>query len=135
MLNEVLRCTSAWRNGTGADRALRAAASAGFAMLLPLAAAGLPERAQAEEAKPCPTPCLSSSVQRAPDAPPAEPAAGPAPAPAPVARAASKPRPAPPAPTAAARKPPPPRCANITMRAAVGEPVSEEELQFLRSEC
>lgn len=84
---------------------------------------------------PCPTPCLAMP---APDAAP--PAAKPSPAP----KAPSKPRPvpvereaatAPPAPAARPIRMASPRCTAITQRAQVGEPVSERDMAYLRSEC
>lgn len=86
---------------------------------------------------PCPTPCLAMP---APDAPAPAPAVKPPAAP----KAASKPRPAPVAREAAAALPAPvarplrtasPRCTAITQRAQVGEPVSERDMAYLRSEC
>ncbi len=93
----------------------------------------------AGEAKPCRTPCLA--VPQPAEAPQAK-GAEPKPA---VVRPAPKPRPqitatAAPAPEAhrepAERRPAPSkRCSEINMRAAVGEPLSDQDMKFLRSQC
>lgn len=115
----------------------------------------VPARAAAD-AKPCRTPCLSVNVPREPaekpaektpeKAPEPEPKPAPALAPAAVARPAAKPRP----PTTAqaatasqdtqrepiARRPAPSRrCGDINMRAAIGEPLSDQDMKTLRSQC
>ena len=108
-----------------------------------IALSGLPARAAAD-AKPCRTPCLSVSVPREPAEKPAE--AEPKPAPAPAARPGAQPRPqatavaAPPPQdvqreSVAKRPAPSRRCSDINMRAAVGEPLSEEDMKTLRSQC
>lgn len=92
----------------------------------------------AGEAKPCRTPCLAvPKPAEAPQARDAEPK--------PVARPALKPRPqitatAAPTPEAhrepAERRPAPSkRCSEINMRAAVGEPLSDQDMTILRSQC
>ena len=78
-----------------------------------------------EPAAPCPTPCL-----RVPHDKPAPEAS----------TAAQKPQRPPAARTrpVATREAAParsPRCARINLRAAVGEPLSDEDMQFLRSHC
>ncbi|WP_435477244.1 hypothetical protein [Variovorax sp. ZT5R36] len=95
-------------------------------------------------AKPCRTPCLSANAPREPAEPPpaeksektdetplkpkpvirtrAQPAASPSPPP--VQREAAAPRPA-----------PSKRCSEINMRAAVGEPLSDQDMKTLRSQC
>ncbi len=93
----------------------------------------------AGEAKPCRTPCLAVPVPA--EAPPAR-EAEPRPA---VVRPAPKPRPqitatAAPAPEAhrepVERRPAPSkRCSEINMRAAVGEPLSDQDMTILRSQC
>ncbi|WP_180838882.1 hypothetical protein [Variovorax sp. RO1] len=93
----------------------------------------------AGEAKPCRTPCLA--VPKAAEAPQAK-EAEPKPA---VVRPAPKPRPqitATAAPTPevhrepAERRPAPSkRCSEINMRAAVGEPLSDQDMTILRSQC
>ncbi|KQW64598.1 hypothetical protein [Variovorax sp. Root411] len=93
----------------------------------------------AGEAKPCRTPCLAVPVPA--EAPPAK-EVEPKPA---VVRPAPKPRPqitatAAPAPEAhrepVERRPvPSKRCSEINMRAAVGEPLSDQDMKTLRSQC
>jgi len=93
----------------------------------------------AGEAKPCRTPCLAVPVPA--EAPPAK-EVEPKPA---VVRPAPKPRPqitatAAPAPEAhrepVERHPvPSKRCSEINMRAAVGEPLSDQDMKTLRSQC
>jgi hypothetical protein len=124
-----------------------------IAMVIALCCAAPPSAA---DTKPCRTPCLSAAVPRE-ESTPAPPAAAkpteaePKPAPAAAAtRPNAKPRPqaiavaaTPPAPLAqevekaAAPKRPPPsrRCTEINMRAAVGEPLSDEDMKILRSQC
>jgi hypothetical protein len=93
------------------------------------------------DAKPCRTPCLAvkappASAAEVPAARPA--AAAPRPAPRPRSRpqAAAETAQNPPAPLELARKPPPSRrCTDINMRAAVGEPLSDEDMKILRSQC
>ncbi|WP_170217231.1 hypothetical protein [Variovorax gossypii] len=119
---------------------------------------GRPLRAaDAAEAKPCRTPCLSANVPRERAEPPGagkaekaekaekadkaeeapsrpkpvvartrpQPVAPPPSAPPPVQReAAAAPRPA-----------PSKRCSEINMRAAVGEPLSDQDMKTLRSQC
>lgn len=106
---------------------------------------GPPARAAAD-GKPCRTPCLSVNVPR--DAPekPEKPAEA-EPKPAPAARPVAKPRPqatasaAPASPYEAQKEPvakkpaPSKRCTDINMRAAVGEPLSDEDMKTLRSQC
>jgi hypothetical protein len=88
--------------------------------------------AQAQEA-PCRTPCLA--LPRAKAEAPAK-----APAPAPVAQARQA-RPQqrsapPPSPVVGAlQQPMSRRCTDITMRAQVGEPVSDRDMAYLRSDC
>lgn len=95
----------------------------------------------AGEAKPCRTPCLA--VPKPAEARQAREAE---PKPKPVAvRPAPKPRPqitatAAPAPEAQRepvdRRPAPSkRCSEINMRAAVGEPLSDQDMKILRSQC
>ena len=102
-----------------------------------------PPALAAADGKPCRTPCLSVNVPR--DAPekPAEAELKPAPA----ARPVAKPRPqatasaAPASPYEAQKEPvakkpaPSKRCTDINMRAAVGEPLSDEDMKTLRSQC
>ncbi|WPG36153.1 hypothetical protein [Variovorax sp. EBFNA2] len=93
----------------------------------------------AGEAKPCRTPCLA--VPKPAEAPQAK-EAEPKPA---VVRPAPKPRPqitatAAPAPEAhrepaERRSVPSKRCSEINMRAAVGEPLSDQDMTILRSQC
>lgn len=93
----------------------------------------------AGEAKPCRTPCLAVPVPA--EAPPAK-EVEPKPA---VVRPAPKPRPqitatAAPAPEAhrepvERRSVPSKRCSEINMRAAVGEPLSDQDMKTLRSQC
>ncbi|KQX39664.1 hypothetical protein [Variovorax sp. Root434] len=93
----------------------------------------------AGEAKPCRTPCLAVPVPA--EAPPAQ-EIEPKPA---VVRPVPKPRPqitatAAPAPEAhrepVERHPvPSKRCSEINMRAAVGEPLSDQDMKTLRSQC
>lgn len=87
--------------------------------------------AQAQEV-PCRTPCLA--LPRAKAEAPAK-----APAPAPVAqprqaRAQQRSAP-PPSPAEARQHPMSRRCTDITMRAQVGEPVSDRDMAYLRSDC
>jgi len=107
----------------------------------------------AEAPKPCRTPCLSVSVPREPSEPAAAAKADRAPKaeegpskPKPVAKArpqlaAPVPVPSPPpvqreASAAAAPRPAPSkRCTEINMRAAVGEPLSDQDMKTLRSQC
>jgi hypothetical protein len=108
-----------------------------------IALLGPPARA-ATDGKPCRTPCLSVSVPREAPEKPAEAEAKPATA----ARPNAKPRPqatasAAPAPhlyeaqrePVAKRPAPSRRCTDINMRAAVGEPLSDEDMKTLRSQC
>ena len=89
--------------------------------------------AQAQEA-PCRTPCLALPKAKA-EAP------AKAPAPAPVAQARPAPqqpkRSAPPPSPAEARQQQPlsRRCTDIMTRAQVGEPVSDRDMAYLRSDC
>ncbi|WP_038217016.1 hypothetical protein [Xenophilus azovorans] len=88
--------------------------------------------AQAEEAAPCPTPCLAlppAKVETPPDKAPKQPP------PAAKARQAPSPRSAPSPTPAAARPPLSRRCADIMMRAQVGEPVSDRDMAYLRNDC
>ena len=107
----------------------------------------MPARAAAD-AKPCRTPCLAVNVPREPADKPVEkaPELKPAPAPAAVARSAVKPRPQTTAQAATAsqdaqrepitRRPAPSkRCSEINMRAAVGEPLSDQDMKTLRNQC
>ncbi len=101
-----------------------------------LAGAATPAMAQA---RPCRTPCLA--------VPKPEEKPAPEPAKAPAARPAPKPRAQPEAPparvaeheaerSAPARRPAPTkRCTEINMRAAVGEPLSDQDMTYLRSQC
>ena len=104
---------------------------------------GSPAQAAAD-GKPCRTPCLSVNVPREVPEKPAEAEARPATA----ARPNAKPRPhatasATPAPQqheaqrepVAKRPAPSKRCTDINMRAAVGEPLSDEDMKTLRSQC
>lgn len=104
---------------------------------------GAPAQAAAD-GKPCRTPCLSVNVPREAPEKPAEAEARPATA----ARPNAKPRPqatasATPAPQqheaqrepVAKRPAPSKRCTDINMRAAVGEPLSDEDMKTLRSQC
>lgn len=110
----------------------------------------------AEAPKPCRTPCLSVSVPREPAEPSGAAKAdkvektekteraeeGPS-KPKPLARA--RPQPAAPPPSsqppvqreaaAAPRSAPSKRCTEINMRAAVGEPLSDQDMKTLRSQC
>jgi len=92
---------------------------------------GRPARA-AEEAKPCRTPCLSANVPREPAAPPpvekAQKANEEPSKPRPVIKTRAQPAPPP-------RPAPSKRCSEINMRAAVGEPLSAQDMKTLRSEC
>src|SRR5450830_843157 len=111
-----------------------------------IALSGAATRAAAEGA-PCRTPCLSVEVPREPAEKPEKPEhAQPRPKPAPVAVARPSNRPrvqaaaAPSSPEvqreAVARTPAPSkRCTDINMRAAVGEPLSEQDMKTLRSQC
>lgn len=107
-----------------------------------------PTAQAAADAKPCRTPCLSAGVPRETPEKPAEADAKPAPAPRPAER--TRPRPqatasAAPAPQQqqheaqrepmAKRPAPSKRCTDINMRAAVGEPLSDEDMKTLRSQC
>jgi hypothetical protein len=95
-------------------------------------------------AKPCRTPCLSANVPREP--------AGPSPIersektdeapskPKPVIRTRAQPTAPPPPPpvqreAAAPRPAPSKRCSEINMRAAIGEPLSDQDMKTLRSQC
>ncbi|SCX60156.1 hypothetical protein [Variovorax sp. EL159] len=106
----------------------------------------------AADAKPCRTPCLSVNVPReiaekpAEKAPKKAPDPEPKPAPAAVARPAAKPRPQAAAQASTtsqdaqrepvARRPAPSkRCGDINMRAAIGEPLSDQDMKTLRSQC
>lgn len=88
----------------------------------------------AEDAKPCRTPCLSASVPREvpvqPEAPPAAEKAEAVPVASPRPKPVAKPRP-----QASAAPAPSKRCSDINMRAAVGEPLSDQDMKTLRSEC
>ncbi|WP_165909682.1 hypothetical protein [Variovorax guangxiensis] len=105
----------------------------------------------AEAPKPCRTPCLSAGVPREPAEAKAEKAEkaekadraeeGPS-KPKPVARA--RPQPVAPPPSqppvqreaaAAPRPAPSKRCTEINMRAAVGEPLSDQDMKTLRNQC
>lgn len=99
----------------------------------------------AEAPKPCRTPCLSAGVAREPAEAKAEKAdraeEGPS-KPKLVARA--RPQPVAPPPSqppvqreaaAAPRPAPSKRCTEINMRAAVGEPLSDQDMKTLRSQC
>lgn len=110
----------------------------------------------AEAPKPCRTPCLSASVPREPAEPSGAAKAdkvektekteraeeGPS-KPKPVARARpqqaappSSPQPPVQREAAAAPRPAPSkRCTEINMRAAVGEPLSDQDMKTLRSQC
>lgn len=109
---------------------------------------GPPVQAASADAKPCRTPCLSVNVPREAPEKPAEAEAKPAAA----ARPNAKPRPqatasVTPVPVPApqqhetqrepvAKRPAPSRrCTDINMRAAVGEPLSDEDMKTLRSQC
>jgi len=110
----------------------------------------VPARAAAD-AKPCRTPCLSVNVpgepaEKAEKAPEKAPEPEPKPAPAAVARPAAKPRPQATAQASTtsqdaqrepiARRPAPSkRCGDINMRAAIGEPLSDQDMKTLRSQC
>ncbi len=89
----------------------------------------------ADAPAPCPTPCLA----RPRPAPTPAPEAAPAPAPRPVARGWPAPVSATAGVAEAAEPPPRPpasrRCIDINMRAAVGEPLSAQDMAYLRSEC
>ena len=108
-----------------------------------------PTAQAAADAKPCRTPCLSAGVPRETPEKPAEADAKPPPA----ARPAERTRPRPQATASAAPAPqqqqqheaqrepmakrpaPSKRCTDINMRAAVGEPLSDEDMKTLRSQC
>ncbi|SFP16682.1 hypothetical protein SAMN03159339_0676 [Variovorax sp. 770b2] len=103
-----------------------------------------PPAQAAADGKPCRTPCLSVNVPREAPEKPAEAEAKPATA----ARPNARPRPqatasAAPAPhpyeaqrePVAKRPAPSRRCTDINMRAAVGEPLSDEDMKTLRSQC
>jgi len=105
-----------------------------------------PSARAAADGKPCRTPCLSVSVPR--EAPEKEKPVEAEPRPVPAAaavRPAAKPRPQATAAAAppheaqkepVARRPAPSkRCTDINMRAAVGEPLSDEDMKTLRSQC
>ena len=110
-----------------------------------------PSAQAAADGKPCRTPCLSVNVPR--EAPekkekPVEAESRSAPAPAPAVRPAARPRPQATASAAPATQPhemprepvarrpaPSKRCTDINMRAAVGEPLSDEDMKTLRSQC
>jgi outer membrane biosynthesis protein TonB len=103
----------------------------------------------AAQAKPCRTPCLA--VPKPEEKPTPEPAKPPAAVDRPSERAAARPPPKPRAPAEApparvaeqeadrpapARRPAPTkRCTEINMRAAVGEPLSDQDMTYLRSQC
>ncbi len=96
-------------------------------------------------AKPCRTPCLSANVPREPAEPsPAEKSEKTDEAlskPKPVIRTRAQQPAAPPSPppvqreAAAPRAAPSKRCSEINMRAAVGEPLSDQDMKTLRSQC
>jgi|GEM_PF-458871 len=118
---------------------------------------GRPVRAaDAAEAKPCRTPCLSANVPREPAESPgagkaekadkadkADKAEEMPSKPKPAARARPQPVAPPPSPpppvqrevAAAPRPAPSKRCTEINMRAAVGEPLSDQDMKTLRSQC
>jgi len=112
---------------------------------------GRPVRAaDAAEAKPCRTPCLSANVPREPAESPGagkaekadkaeEMPSKPKPAararPQPVAPPPSAPPPVQREAAAAPRPAPSKRCSEINMRAAVGEPLSDQDMKTLRSQC
>jgi hypothetical protein len=88
--------------------------------------------AQAQEA-PCRTPCLALPRAKA-----EAPAKAPGPAPVAQARPAPPKRSAPPPSPAAAearQQPMSRRCTDIMTRAQVGEPVSDRDMAYLRSDC
>jgi len=95
----------------------------------------------AGEAKPCRTPCLAVPVPvEAPQAKEAEPKPAvvrPAPKPRPQITATAAPAPAPEAHREPVERRPAPskRCSEINMRAAVGEPLSDQDMTILRSQC
>ncbi|WP_159270839.1 hypothetical protein [Variovorax boronicumulans] len=95
----------------------------------------------AGEAKPCRTPCLAVPVPaEAPPAKEAEPKPAvvrPAPKPRPQITATAAPTPAPEVHREPAERRPAPskRCSEINMRAAVGEPLSDQDMTILRSQC
>ena len=127
-------------------------AMAPIAMAIALCCVALPATADTKP-KPCRTPCLSAAVPResAPASPPAAKPAEPRPAPVAATRPSAKPRPqavaavaaqpqSPPVPevekaAAPKRQPLSGRCSEINMRAAVGEPLSDEDMKILRSQC
>ena len=121
-----------------------------MAMVATVIALSGPPAQAAADAKPCRTPCLSVNVpHEAPEKPAGKPAEKPAeaePKAAPVARPGGRPRPqatasATPPQQEATREPvtrrpaPSKRCSDINMRAAVGEPLSDEDMKTLRSQC
>jgi len=123
-----------------------------LAAMAPIAAAivlglGLPATGAAQ-GKPCRTPCLATSVPEAvvPESAAAKPqAAEKATVPARPPPAKPRVQAAPPArvaqredegPAAPPRRPAPsPRCSEINMRAAVGEPLTDQDMTYLRSQC
>ena len=118
-------------------------AMAPIAMAIALCCVALPATADTKP-KPCRTPCLSAGVPREavppPAAKPAEtrPAAATRPGARPQAVAvAAQPLPVPEVEKPVALKKPPlaRRCSEINMRAAVGEPLSDEDMKILRSQC
>ncbi|NVM88706.1 type IV secretory pathway VirB10-like protein [Variovorax sp. SG517] len=115
---------------------------------------GRPVRAaDAAEAKPCRTPCLSANVPREPaessgagkaekadkadkaEEMPSKPKPAARARPQPVAPPPSAPPPVQREAAAAPRPAPSKRCSEINMRAAVGEPLSDQDMKTLRSQC
>ena len=92
----------------------------------------------AGEAKPCRTPCLAvpkpAEAAQAKDAEP-KPAARPAPKPRPQITATAAPAPEAHREPVERRPAPSKRCSEINMRAAVGEPLSDQDMTILRSQC
>ncbi|WP_167481185.1 hypothetical protein [Acidovorax cavernicola] len=97
----------------------------------------------ADEAKPCRTPCLSvpkpaeAPQAKEPEPKPAAVTARPAPKPRPQITATAAPVPAPEVHREPVERRPAPskRCSEINMRAAVGEPLSDQDMKILRSQC
>ena len=92
----------------------------------------------AGEAKPCRTPCLA--VPKPVESAPAKemepkPAGRPAPKPRPQITATAAPAPEAHREPAERRPAPSKRCSEINMRAAVGEPLSDQDMKILRSQC
>ncbi|WP_341890198.1 hypothetical protein [Variovorax sp. YR752] len=92
----------------------------------------------AGEAKPCRTPCLA--VPKPAEAPQAKdtepkPAARPVPKSRPQITATAAPAPEAHREPAERRPAPSKRCSEINMRAAVGEPLSDQDMNILRSQC